>query len=118
MATTLLWITVLLEPGRTFNLIVINALRAAGDARFPVMAGASSMLFVMAGGSWLLGVHFQLGLAGVWIAYTADEWVRGLSMAARWHWHGWLPYARAARRRVLQHQREMTYAEGHAEPTA
>ncbi len=118
MATTLLWITVLLEPGRTFNLIVINALRAAGDARFPVMAGASSMLFVMAGGSGLLGVHFQLGLAGVWIAYTADEWVRGLSMAARWHWHGWLPYARAARRRVLQHQREMTYAEGHAEPTA
>jgi Na+-driven multidrug efflux pump len=101
-ATTLLWITVLLEPGRTCNVIVINALRAAGDARFPVMVGAVSMLFVMAGGSWLLGVHFQLGLVGVWIAYAADEWLRGLAMAARWFSHGWLPSAKASRRRVLR----------------
>ena len=46
----------LLEPGRTFNLIVINALRATGDARYPVVVGAGSMLLVLAGGSWLLGV--------------------------------------------------------------
>ena len=99
-ATTLLWITVLLEPGRTCNVVIINALRAAGDARFPVLAGAASMLFVMAGGSWLLGVHFHLGLVGVWIAYAADEWLRGLAMAARWFYHGWLPAAKASRRRV------------------
>lgn len=100
-ATTLLWITVLLEPGRTCNIVIINALRATGDARFPVAAGAASMLFVMAGGSWLLGVHFKLGLMGVWIAYSADEWLRGLAMAARWFGHGWVPAARATRRRVL-----------------
>ncbi len=103
-ATTLLWITVLLEPGRTCNVIIINALRAAGDARFPVMAGAASMLFVMAGGSWLLGQHLHLGLVSVWIAYAADEWVRGLMMAARWFGHGWLPAAKAARRRVQKHR--------------
>jgi len=101
-ATTLLWITVLLEPGRTFNLVVINALRATGDARFPVAAGAASMVFVMAGGAWLLGVHFELGLAGVWIAYAADEWLRGLTMAARWYRHGWVPWARATHRRVVR----------------
>jgi putative MATE family efflux protein len=101
-ATALLWITVVLEPGRTCNLIVINALRATGDARFPVMAGAASMLFVMAGGAWLLGLHFKLGLVGVWIAYAADEWLRGLTMAARWFRLGWLPSARATRRRVLR----------------
>ena len=100
-ATTLLWLTVLLEPGRTCNIVIINALRATGDARFPVAAGAASMLFVMAGGSWLLGVHFKLGLLGVWIAYSADEWLRGLAMAARWFGHGWVPAARATRRRVL-----------------
>ncbi len=99
-ASTLLWITVVLEPGRTFNLVVINGLRAAGDARFPVMAGAASMLFVMAGGAWLLGERLGLGLAGVWIAYAADEWLRGLSMAARWYRRGWLPAARATHRRV------------------
>jgi Na+-driven multidrug efflux pump len=99
-AQTLLWITVLLEPGRTFNLVVINALRATGDARFPVAAGVMSMLLVMAGGSWLLGVHWGMGLAGVWIAYAADEWLRGLTMAARWHGRGWVPHARETHRRV------------------
>jgi putative MATE family efflux protein len=100
-ATTLLWLTVLLEPGRTCNIVVINALRASGDARFPVMVGAVSMLVVMAGGSWLLGVHFELGLVGVWIAYAADEWLRGLIMVARWWRLGWVPSARATRHRVL-----------------
>ncbi|MEI8326225.1 MAG: MATE family efflux transporter, partial [Betaproteobacteria bacterium] len=109
-ASTLLWITVLLEPGRTCNVIIINALRAAGDARFPVMAGSVSMLFVMAGGSWVLGVHFQLGLVGVWIAYAVDEWLRGLAMAARWFGHGWLSAAKAARRRVLEQQRHQLAA--------
>jgi len=98
--TVLLWWTVLLEPGRTFNLVVINALRAAGDARYPVAAGAVSMALVLAGGSWLLGSVLGLGLVGVWIAYAADEWVRGLLMWRRWATQRWVPYARAARRRV------------------
>ncbi|HEX6708375.1 MAG TPA: MATE family efflux transporter [Albitalea sp.] len=107
-AQTLLWITVLLEPGRTFNLIVINALRATGDARFPVLAGVLSMAVVMAGGAWLLGVHFGLGLVGVWFAYAADEWLRGLLMAARWYRRGWVPHARATHRRVAAKRRELT----------
>ena len=100
-AATLLWWTVLLEPGRTFNLVVINALRAAGDARYPVVTGAASMLIVLAGGSWLLGVELGLGLVGVWIAYAADEWLRGLLMWRRWAQLKWLPHARQSRRRLL-----------------
>ena len=102
-ATVLLWLTVLLEPGRTFNLVVINALRAAGDARYPVVAGAASMLLVLAGGSWLLGSHLGLGLVGVWLAYIADEWVRGLLMWRRWARLHWVPHARASRRRLAAH---------------
>ncbi len=98
--TTLLWWTVLLEPGRTFNLVVINALRATGDARYPVLVGAGSMLIVLAGGSWLLGVHLGLGLVGVWIAYAADEWLRGLLMWRRWSRLDWVPHAKASRRRL------------------
>jgi Na+-driven multidrug efflux pump len=95
--TMLLWITVLLEPGRTFNLVLVNALRAAGDARYPVMAGTASMALVLAGGSWLFGAHLGWGLPGVWLAYTADEWIRGLLMWRRWATLGWVPHARAAR---------------------
>jgi len=96
----LLWWTVLLEPGRVFNLVVINALRATGDARYPVMAGAASMLIVLAGGSWFLGSVMGLGLPGVWIAYAADEWIRGLLMWRRWSRQDWVPFARATHRRV------------------
>jgi putative MATE family efflux protein len=96
----LLWITVLLEPGRTFNLVVINALRATGDARFPVAAGAASMAIVLAGGSWFFGQVLGWGLVGLWIAYAADEWLRGLIMWWRWRRLHWLPHARSSRRRV------------------
>lgn len=97
---TLLWLSVILELGRTFNLVVINALRATGDARYPVLAGSTSMLIVLAGGSWLLGVYFGMGLIGVWIAYAADEWIRGLIMWRRWVSYAWLPYAKMSRRRA------------------
>jgi putative MATE family efflux protein len=97
---TLMWLTVLLELGRPFNLVVINALRATGDARYPVVAGSASMLIVLAGGSWLLGIYFGMGLIGVWIAYIADEWIRGLIMWRRWLTYGWVPYAKQSRRRA------------------
>jgi Na+-driven multidrug efflux pump len=100
LGCTLLWWTVLVEPGRTFNLVVINALRATGDARYPVLAGAASMALVLAGGSWFLGVYLGWGLVGIWIAYAADEWIRGLLMWRRWATLGWLPHARAAHRKL------------------
>ncbi len=101
-AVTLLWWTVLLEPGRTFNLVVINGLRAAGDARYPVVVGVVSMAVVLAGGSWFFGLVLGWGLPGVWLAYAADEWLRGLLMWRRWAQHRWVPHARASRRRLAQ----------------
>jgi putative MATE family efflux protein len=99
-ALLLLWWSVLLEGGRTFNLVLVNALRAAGDARFPALVAAVSMPLVLALGSWLLGIHLGLGLVGVWIAYAADEWLRGLAMGWRWRSRGWLTHARSVHRRL------------------
>ena len=98
----LLWWSVALETGRTFNLIVIAALRATGDARFPLWVGLCSMTVVMAGGSWFLGLHLGWGLTGVWIAYAADEWLRGLVMWHRWLSLGWLRKAQAVHLRTGQ----------------
>lgn len=100
----LLWLSLLVEPGRTINLVVINALRATGDARFPVGFGVFSMLVVAVGLAWLLGVHAGWGLAGIWLAYAADEWTRALAMLARWGLHGWVPHARRTFRRVRLRQ--------------
>jgi Na+-driven multidrug efflux pump len=80
--------------------VIITALRAAGDARFPVVAGSASMILIMGFGSWLLGVHFGWGLTGVWFAYALDEGVRGGIMAARWFGLGWVKHAVASRRLV------------------
>ena len=102
ICTQLLWIAVFLEPGRALNLIVIKALRACGDARFPLVAGTASMVIVMAGGAWVLGVYFGMGLIGVWLAYTLDEWTRGFIMCWRWWGRGWLPAARATHRRLIR----------------
>jgi len=99
----LLWLSILLETGRTFNLIVIAALRATGDSRYPFYAGVGSMTIVLAGGSWLLGVYFDLGLLGVWMAYAADEWIRGMLMWRRWLSLGWLPHAKATHARLRGH---------------
>jgi Na+-driven multidrug efflux pump len=97
-AQTLLWIAVALETGRVFNLIVTGALRASGDVIYPVAASIGSFAVVLGLGSYLLSR--SMGLPGIFIAYAADEWVRGMLMMARWHWRGWLAHARRARRRV------------------
>jgi len=100
LGSHILWWTLLLETGRCFNLVLVNTLRAAGDARYPVMAGAASFVAVLALGSWLLGVGLGWGLTGVFIAYAADEWLRGLLMWRRWVSLRWVPFARRAHRRL------------------
>ncbi|MBI3369966.1 MAG: MATE family efflux transporter, partial [Burkholderiales bacterium] len=61
---------------------------------------AGVTVLVMGCGSWLLGIGLGLGLVGVWLAYAADEWIRGLLMWRRWVTLGWVPHARAAHRRL------------------
>ena len=53
-----------------------NALRAAGDVKVPMVISVCSMLAVRLGFSYVLGVHFGLGVIGVWIAMVADWVVR------------------------------------------
>ncbi|RTE04865.1 MATE family efflux transporter [Paenibacillus whitsoniae] len=89
LGSSILLLSILLEPGRTFNLVVINSLRAAGDARFPVMMGAVSMWGISVPLAYYLGIHEEMGLLGVWIAFAADEWTRGVLMYWRWRSRVW-----------------------------
>ena len=87
--STLLLLCLILEPGRTFNLICVNSLRATGDAAFTVKMGVLSMWGLAVPISYILGIHFGLGLAGVWTAFIVDEWFRGITMYFRWKSRVW-----------------------------
>ncbi len=97
-AQTLLWISFVLETGRVANLVVLGALRSTGDVIFPVSAAISSLILVLGIGSVVLGQRY--GLVGIWIAYAADEWIRGALMFWRWEAHGWVTHARAIHQRM------------------
>ncbi|WP_163101640.1 MATE family efflux transporter [Peribacillus alkalitolerans] len=90
VGSTLIWLTIILEPGRTFNLVIINSLRAAGDVKFPVYMGILSMWGISVTLSYLLGIYFELGLVGIWLAFAADEWFRGSLMLWRWKSKVWM----------------------------
>ncbi len=96
--TRLLWLGLLIEPGRVFNIVVIGSLRATGDAVFPVAMGAASMWLLWVPLAWVLSRHTPLGITGIWIAIVFDEWLRGLMMLARWRSRRWEAHARESRR--------------------
>ena len=97
-ARRLLWLSLLLESGRVYNLVLAGALRAADDAVYPAASGMVSMALVLGAGSLLLAP--VLGLPGIWLVYILDEWLRGLLLLARWLRQGWVPHARRTRRRL------------------
>lgn len=97
-AQTLLWVSLALETGRVGNLVVLGALRSTGDVIVPISAAIFSIVIVLGFGSVLLGAQF--GLVGIWIAYIADEWIRGSLMFWRWETRGWVASARGIVQRL------------------
>jgi putative MATE family efflux protein len=96
LASAVLIVAIVHEPGRNFNTVFIPALKGVGDVRFPVYVGVLSMWCVGVAGAWLFGIHFGGGLPVVWIAMAADEWLRGLVMFYRWRSGVWQRYTRLA----------------------
>jgi putative MATE family efflux protein len=91
LASSVLIVALIHEPGRNFNTVITPALKGAGDVRFPVYVGIVSMWGLGVCGGWLLGIRLGWGLAGVWLAMATDEWVRGLVILRRWRsgiWQG------------------------------
>jgi putative MATE family efflux protein len=66
-----------------------NALRAAGDARFVMMASSISMWVIRVCAAYLFTFNLGIGPLGVWLAMGADFMVRGTSFALRWRSGKW-----------------------------
>lgn len=93
IGASVLLLSVLLETGRTINITIINSLRAAGDAAYPVRIGIVSMIFIGLSLGYLFVFVFDLGLVGVWLAITCDEWIRAILVIFRWKSRKWERYA-------------------------
>lgn len=89
MGAQVILLSFFLETGRTCNLVIINSLRASGDAKFPVYMGIISMVCMSLPLGYVLVFQLNLGLAGVWIATAFDEWVRAVIMYFRWKSRAW-----------------------------
>lgn len=96
----LLRLSIFYEPARVFNIVVINALRATGDARFPVQIAICSQWLLSVPLCWFFGITLGWGLTGIWIALMIEEWLRGLLMYRRWKRRDWLKYAHRSRDQV------------------
>jgi len=70
--------------GWAMSFTLPNALRAAGDARFVMMAATISMWFVRVSGAYIFSFVFGLGPLGVWLSMGADFLVRGTFYYTRW----------------------------------
>lgn len=82
-------LSVFLEPGRTFNIVMVNALRASGDARFPLLTALIFMWGMALPIGYFLGIYMGMGLMGIWLGFLCDEWLRGLTNAWRWKSRKW-----------------------------
>lgn len=89
MATNVLIFGLLLETGRSINIVLVNSLRAAGDAKYPLMIGAFSMVMMSLPLGYFLVFTLELGLVGIWLAIAADEWLRATIFFFRWRSKKW-----------------------------
>ncbi|MBQ4105190.1 MAG: MATE family efflux transporter [Clostridia bacterium] len=89
LGANLLLINVILEFGRTTNLVVIACLRGTGDVFYPTLCAIFSMIFISTLGSYIFAVVLDMGIYGLWIANAADECVRGVLMLIRWKSGKW-----------------------------
>ncbi|WBW94727.1 MATE family efflux transporter [Oceanirhabdus sp. W0125-5] len=89
LGATILILDIIVEIGRTFNVVVIDALRGTGDTIFPVIIGILSLWLISTGLAYFLGVTCNFGLIGIWIAFGIDECLRGILMYFRWKSGKW-----------------------------
>ena len=68
----------------TPSFVTPNAMKAAGDARFVMIAAVLSMFLFRVGFSEIIGRRMGMGAIGVWIAMVFDWIFRTVVFAVRW----------------------------------
>ena len=93
IGVSLLALNVLLQPGKMVNMALNSALNAVGDTKFTMITSLLSMWIVATAASYLLSIHWGLGLLGIYICMITDEYIRGLCAFLRWRGQRYLRIA-------------------------
>ena len=86
---TLVWISILLEPARMVNEIIIGALNTAGDVKYPTTISIIVTYIFTVPMSYIVGIYLGYGLTGVWIVFIVDEWIKAAILYKRWTNESW-----------------------------
>jgi putative MATE family efflux protein len=78
MVVTALRIDAFAQPALAIGLVLAGALQGAGDTKSPMYSTAIGMWVVRIIGVYILGIHFEMGIAGIWISIAIDLYVRAL----------------------------------------
>jgi Na+-driven multidrug efflux pump len=82
-------VEIILETARAVNMILVGALNASGDVKFPLICSLIVLWAISLPFSYALAIVAHWGLVGVWIAYAIDEALRSILMIRRWRSGVW-----------------------------
>lgn len=71
------------------TMVVRQGLRGVGDTRWTLLITTVSSYGVRLPAAYLLGIHFDLGLTGIWFALCGEFTVRAMLFSARFLHGGW-----------------------------
>jgi len=80
---------ILLESGRVINLVVNRAIKASGDARYPLISIVIIQWLIILPLTFILSCTLNLGFLGIWVALAIDECIRGINLYLRWKTKRW-----------------------------
>ncbi len=90
IAPRLLWVCGWVQPFFAMSIVLSHAIKGAGDTRSTMVIGYLSLFMVRLPLVYLLGMHLELGLVGVWYGLCGEMVVRGLLFAGRFAQGSWL----------------------------
>ncbi|PRS26227.1 MATE family efflux transporter [Bacillus sp. RJGP41] len=87
MVVTALRIDAFAQPFLAVGLVLTGALQGMGDTKSPMYSTAIGMWVVRVIGVYILGIHMEMGIAGVWLSIAIDVFVRAIYLFIKFRSH-------------------------------
>lgn len=83
LVVTVLRIIAIFQPFLSITLVISSALQGAGDTKLPMYSTLIGIWGIRVLFGYIFAVKFNLGLVGIWLAYSLDIVVRSIILLSR-----------------------------------